>query len=500
MCGLSIYGDLVPVLAGNGPIAINHRLETVRILAPTGDNDPALFGAITADSISRPEIVAPNRKRVFCMAVTSPNVFKGRPSSWSAAVDQLAFGDETGRRLFFLSAGNIRSDIYPVNYLNENDIQQVESPAQAWNAVTVGAYTEKTAITDPGYKHWNPIAPEGDISPTSRTSVAFERQWPIKPDIVLEGGNMASDGDGPGAWLNDLVMLTTDHRINTRLFTTIQETSAATALAARVGAQVIADRPTLWPETIRALIIHSAEWTPAMNAYRTQRNSQEHKAAFLRRYGYGVPDLERCLLSSRNDFSLVVEDQLRPYIKEKSRIKTREMNLHRLPWPTDQLLGLGESPVELRVTLSYFIEPNPGERGWTRHHSYASHGLRFEVKRAEETTDAFRSRINKAAELEEQETRGSALGGGGDNWVLGNIRNKGSIHSDHWSGTAAELATRDAIGIFPVGGWWRQYPERERWQSTVRYSLVVSVRAPAAEVDIYTPVMNQIAAQIQTEI
>jgi hypothetical protein len=257
---------------------------------------------------------------------------------------------------------------------------------------------------------------------------------------------------------------------------------------------------TLWPETIRALIIHSAEWTPAMNAYRTQRNSQEHKAAFLRRYGYGVPDLERCLLSSRNDFSLVVEDQLRPYIKEKSRIKTREMNLHRLPWPTDQLLGLGESPVELRVTLSYFIEPNPGERGWTRHHSYASHGLRFEVKRAEETTDAFRSRINKAAELEEQETRGSALGGGGDNWVLGNIRNKGSIHSDHWSGTAAELATRDAIGIFPVGGWWRQYPERERWQSTVRYSLVVSVRAPAAEVDIYTPVMNQIAAQIQTEI
>jgi hypothetical protein len=122
------------------------------------------------------------------------------------------------------------------------------------------------------------------------------------------------------------------------------------------------------------------------------------------------------------------------------------------------------------------------------------------VKRAEETTDAFRSRINKAAELEEQETRGSALGGGGDNWVLGNIRNKGSIHSDHWSGTAAELATRDAIGIFPVGGWWRQYPERERWQSTVRYSLVVSVRAPAAEVDIYTPVMNQIAAQIQTEI
>ena len=241
------------------------------------------------------------------MAVTSPSIFRGRPSS-SSAVDQLAYGDETGRRPFFLSAGNIRSDIYPINYLNENDVQQVESPAQAWNAVTVGACTEKTAITDPGYEHWTPIT-EGDISPTSRTSVLFGRQWPIKPDIVLEGGNMASDGGGPGRWLNDLVMLTIDHRINTRLFTTIQETSAATALAARLGAQVMADRPAIWPETVRALIIHSAN-EPAMNAYRTQRSSQEHKAAFLRRYGYGVPDLERCLLSSRNDVSLVIEDQL----------------------------------------------------------------------------------------------------------------------------------------------------------------------------------------------
>jgi len=78
--------------------------------------------------------------------------------------------------------------------------------------------------------------------------------------------------------------------------------------------------------------------------------------------------------------------------------------------------------------------------------------------------------------------------------------NKGSIHSDHWSGTDADPATRDAIGIFPVRGWWRQYPGRERWQSSARYSLAVSVRAPAADVDIYTPVMNQKTAQIQTEI
>lgn len=326
----------------------------------------------------------------------------------------------------------------------------------------------------------------------------FERQWPIKPDIVLEGGNMATDG-GPGAWLDDLVLLTTDHRIATRRFTTFSETSAATALAARMATQVLAYRPEYWPETIRALLIHSAEWTQSMREYLDADNRREHKIAFFRRYGYGVPSLERCLFSARNDLTLVVEDQLRPFTKEHYRIKTRDMKLHKLPWPTEQLLVLGESPVQLRVTLSYFVEPNPGERGWTRRHSYASHGLRFEVKRAEESIDAFRRRINKMVELEELGSRVVSRTGT-DNWLLGNIRNRGSIHSDFWSGTAADLATRDAVGIFPVGGWWKDTPGSNHWNKEVRYSLVVSIRAPESEIDIYTPVMNAVRIQTRVEI
>src|SRR3546814_7093768 len=59
-------------------------------------------------------------------------------------------------------------------------------------------------------------------------------------------------------------------------------------------------------------------------------------------------------------------DALLPFRKDGSAIKTRDMNLHRLPWPRAELAALGELDVELRITLSYFIEPNPGERGWTR--------------------------------------------------------------------------------------------------------------------------------------
>jgi hypothetical protein len=115
---------------------------------------------------------------------------------------------------------------------------------------------------------------------------------------------------------------------------------------------------------------------------------------------------------------------------------------------------MGETEVEMRVTLSYFIEPNPGERGWTRKHRYASHGLRFDVKRSLENLSGFRTRVNKSVELDEADAQAN-VDVGGDNWLLGRIRNRGSVHSDVWKGAAAELAQRDAVGVFPIGGWWK---------------------------------------------
>jgi hypothetical protein len=41
---------------------------------------------------------------------------------------------------------------------------------------------------------------------------------------------------------------------------------------------------------------------------------------------------------------------------------------------------------------------------------------------------------------------------------LGAIGNVGSLHSDCWGGTTAELAPRDAIGIYPVEGWSKGKP------------------------------------------
>jgi len=81
------------------------------------------------------------------------------------------------------------------------------------------------------------------------------------------------------------------------------------------------------------------------------------------------------------------------------------MHLHRLPWPLTELEQLGETQVQMRVTLSYFIEPNPSERGFRSRYRYESHGLRFDVKRPLESEDEFRARINAAARDEEEGTR-----------------------------------------------------------------------------------------------
>jgi hypothetical protein len=212
----------------------------------------------------------------------------------------------------------------------------------------------------------------------------------------------------------------------------------------------------------------------------------------MRRYGYGVPDLNHALRSARNDLTLMVEDELRPFQREGGGApKTRAMKLHALPWPRGELAAMGNGPVELRATLSYFVEPNPGERGWTRRHRYASHGLRFRVKTPTESLDEFRSRINQAARDEEE---GSATTPqGGDDWLLGTARDVGSVHSNVWRGTAADLAARDAIGVFPIGGWWKEKAYLDRFDASARYALIVTIRAPGIDVDIYTPVAAQIA-------
>ncbi len=228
---------------------------------------------------------------------------------------------------------------------------------------------------------------------------------------------------------------------------------------------------------------------------RTKRDYQN----LLRYCGFGVPDLERALWSAENAVTLIAQDSLQPFEKRGSQYVTRDLNLHEIPWPTDILQDLGETVVEMRVTLSYFIESNPARRGWGRKYSYASHGLRFDVKRPLETFDDFRARINQKARDEEGARTSESPAD--SEWILGpNLRKLGSIHSDTWRGTAASLAERGYVAVFPVIGWWRENPKHQRWNKRTRYSLVVSIRSPETEVELYSAIQNVIEQPVEISI
>ena len=509
MAGLALMGNLTELLDGNDPVELGHRLESVKLLPSDGatGTDPRHHGYLTKEAVARPEVTAPSRLRVFGMAVTAPdNRDRGRPSAWSAAVDALAAdvdGSGASPRLLIVSAGNVPHRDGWIRYPDSNETDDVHDPAQAWNALTVGAYTNLVRITEPDAGGYAPIAPKGGLSPFSTTSLVWEAHWPLKPDVVLEGGNAAKVqlGDRPYAEpKSSLSLLTTCHRPTDRLFTTTNATSAATALASRLAAQVMAAYPDLWPETVRALIVHSAEWTDAMKDMFLPVEKPVTKVDYLRlvqRCGFGVPNLDRALWSVANSLTMVVQESLNPFKKqEQSRDPTlRDMHLHNLPWPQAVLASLGETRVEMRVTLSYFIEPNPSRRGFRSRYRYESHGLRFDVKRPLETIDVFRNRINLAAR---DENEGTSKAGPDPSWLIGtNQRHRGSLHGDIWQGTAAELADRGAIAVYPAQGWWKTRHALDRYDQQARYALVVGIRAPETDLDLYTEVANRIEMLIE---
>ena len=159
---------------------------------------------------------------------------------------------------------------------------------------------------------------------------------------------------------------------------------------------------------------------------------------------------------------------------------------------------MGEIPVKLKITLSYFIEPGAGEIGWKDKYRYQSHGLRFDVNNVHETENVFRSRVNIAAREENDEISGDA---GSSRWAIGiNNRSTGSIHSDFWEGTAAALATCNHIAVYPIIGWWRERKHLGKVENQTRYSLIISLETPAQDIELYSTVKNMIEVPIEIQV
>ncbi len=505
MAGVALFSDLKGCLSGSEALHISHRLESIKILPPRGENPPELYGAITEQAVALAEIANPNAERAICMAVTSSEygTIDGSPTSWSGAVDSIASGAEGGggKRLFFISAGNVEpSELGEAGFPNANILHCVENPGQAWNALTVGAYTKDISIEDERLAGFMPVADVGELSPYSSTSVNWDNKWPVKPEILLDGGNVATNGMD---YTNcpDLSLLTTNRYPIIRLFSTIWGTSSATAQAAWMAARLYAEYPQIWPETVRALLVHSSRWTDGMlRQFCTNRLKSQGRRNLLRSCGYGIPNLERAIQCFNNSVNMIIQGEMQPYEKSGGSAHMREMHLHTIPWPTEILESLGNVEVELRVTLSYFVEPGPGEKGWKDRYRYPSHGLRFDLINANESVEDFKKRINVKMRGDDPKDKGDGSSGS-SRWFLGaENRDVGSIHSDFIKTSAVNLCNTNAIAVYPVIGWWRERSYLGKCDSTARYSLVISLSTPKKDVNLYTAIVDKIPNYIQTEI
>ncbi len=485
VAGLAIYGDLTEALSTPANIQVFHGLESYKIIHLNDPNDPELYGAITEGAVNTPLIDRPFNTRVYCMTVTVKSLaFKGRPSAWSASLDKIAFGsafEPVYPNVFIVSSGNVEI-LKHDEYLTKNNLESVHDPAQAYNAISVGAYTRKMG------KGLRTLAKNGGMSPSNSTSLLWESQWPNKPDIVFEGGNYSTDGEDI-SYHEDLELLSLHSKYPNFIFQSFCDTSAAAGLAAKMAAEIITKYPNLWPETVRGLMIHSADWTNEMLGNKQLKKFNDtDKRNLLRTYGYGAPNLNKALNSANNSLTLIAEREIKPYKKEGSVGQYNDYHLFQLPWPKDVLRNLQEADATLTITLSYYIEPNPGAKRYASDFQYHSHSLDFAVIKAGEKQEVFERRISGATELPVEEINRK-----GEKWLLGQASSKGSIRKDLITISAIEMSERNIIAVYPKNGWYKTRKKLNRFDSVVRYSLIVNLHT--VEADIYTPVLNMIPVE-----
>lgn len=502
LVGLTLYGDLEPLMNDSRPVVLSHAAESMKLLPPRGfpPTKPPSYGVVTQGAVALVEAERPAVRRSFCLATSTIDFPPSRPSSWSGALDQVSAGAMPGdvvdgvpasaraKRLVLVATGNVSGGKMADVLLS----QPLEDPAQSWNALTIGGFTRKEQPPAPP-PIFQPVVPANHRSPFSRGSNSLPVDLtPIKPEVLFEAGNMLSDRRGFCEWNAAVSLLAPGSDVVEEPLVPFWATSAAVGMAGHFTGRLQAGFPNLWPETLRALTIDSAQWPQPIrrlligSGAHWKTGTKAEKQRILREVGYGVPDIQRAIMSARNDVTLIAQAEIQPFTLGADRRTGvfNEMHFYNLPWPKSVLEQLENEIVTMKVTLSYFIEPNLTGKAATRPETYRSFGLRFAMKKRNETDAKFRSRISA-----NQENDGSGSDGETSHWLLGpKAVQAGSLHCDLWRGHAIELAAHDAIAVYPVGGWWKSHVGQRRVTDKARYALVISISASGQAVDLHTEI------------
>ena len=322
IASLVLYGgDLEHQIGSEEPTEPVAQLESVKVMSQLAEREtalPVLLGERTARACYLLPAIGTEDPRVFVSTISDVRKStSGAPDSYSAALDLLAFGDSPipeaidlhGPKLVLQSAGN--SEVgKPHTHL--------ESPAQAWNAVTVGAFTERLKVLR---QSANYVAKQGDRSPSSSHGLGYDAKRSLKPNILMEGGNAERTALGDIEQQPDCMLLAASNAFPKQHFALFNGTSAAAALAGHLVAKIWAKYPSLTPQSVRALLINSAMWTDAMLASLNEGMGVPAHTRLVQRYGMGVPRPQLALDSEQNFVTLIYEEALQPFVPGKDHKK-----------------------------------------------------------------------------------------------------------------------------------------------------------------------------------
>jgi hypothetical protein len=172
---------------------------------------------------------------------------------------------------------------------------------------------------------------------------------------------------------------------------------------------------------------------------------------------------------------MVYEGTLQPSRRGPDRKPNRPADFIEIPMPVDEMEALGEAPVVLRVTLSYFVEPTDNASRRT----YAGGRLRWDLQGPTETEVSFRARINRLVA-----DQGIPPGGGSYDWdIPSDDRSRGTLQHDRASVDATSIAGPRLLAVYPVVGWWDD--AEVNWAKNLAYSVVVSVDLGEIDIDLY---------------
>ncbi len=489
VAGAVIFGNNIP----KGENFKSHVwIQNARVL----DNSKLMPSSLFPPELMEKVVSDFNDTILFNLSVTSHRACRvTHMSEWAACIDKLIWGKNL---LFFIATGNIDSAVshYPTtpgikDHINNNrnypeylleKSSRISNPSQSCFALTVGSVCVDKYDDDFRESFGN------KNEPSSFTRTGLGLWGMVKPDVVEIGGDWIKEKN------NDPNLSVLPQTCAEVVKTTLGNgnsigydigTSFSTPKVAHIAAKIlkeISNNALL----IRALIVQSARllgphlYNPSLDNIRT--------------FGYGIPDINRATENTAQRITLTSE----------SSISAKQAQIYSIKIPEAVRAAGNEYDVLIEITLSYKAEPRRTRR---KTNSYLSTWLDWQTSRTGENLDAFKKRVIKYIDEEDDIPEDMLLNAenNGDiiRWKIrersdwGNVhgikRQDSSLQKDWATLKSFELPSEFSIAVVGHKGWENDVTKE------IPYSLVVSFEVFNTELPLYELIRIENEIEIEAE-